>query len=101
MEKSDDIYVISGDLGWSDLGSWGAVMSHLEKDSDGNAVVGGDVRLFGCRDCIVHAQECGTVVLEGLEKCIVSFKGGRMLVCRLSEEQRIKEFSAENHGGAR
>lgn len=95
MEKSDDIYVVSGDLGWSDLGSWGAVGSHLEKDENGNAVVGGDVRLFGCRDCIVHAQECGTVVLEGLEKCVVAFKGGKMLVCRLSQEQRIKEFSAE------
>lgn len=95
MEKSDDIYVISEDLGWSDLGSWGAVASHLPKDPDGNAVVGNDVRLFGCRDCIVHAQDCGTVVLEGLEKCIVAYKDGRMIVCRLSHEQYIKEYSAE------
>lgn len=95
MEKSDVIYVISGDLGWSDLGSWGSVHSHLEHDADGNAVVGEDVRLFGCRDCIVHVQDSGTVVLEGLEKCIVSVKNGKMLVCRFSEEQHIKEFSAD------
>ena len=53
------------------------------------------VRLFGCRDCIVHVQDSGTVVLEGLEKCIVSVKNGKMLVCRFSEEQHIKEFSAD------
>ena len=94
MEKSDDIYVISEDLGWSDLGSWGSVRAHIGHDKDGNATVGKDIRLFNCRNCIVHAQDCGTVVLEGLEDCIVSARGGNMLVCRLSEEQKIKEYSA-------
>ena len=94
MEKSDDIYVISGDLGWTDLGSWGAVKAQLDTDADGNAVIGKDVRLFGCRNCIVHTQDCGTVVLEGLDSCIVSKKGDKMIVCHLSEEQRIKDFSA-------
>ena len=94
MEKSEDIYVISDDLGWSDLGSWSALRAHLEQDADGNAVIGQDVRLFGCRDCIVHAKDCGTVVVEGLEKCIVSAKDGRLLVCSFAEEQKIKDFSA-------
>ena len=31
-------------------------------------------------------------VLEGLEDYIVAEKGGRLLVCRLSNEQKIKEF---------
>ncbi len=94
MEKSDDIYVISDDPGWSDLGSWSAVREHMETDSDGNATAGNDIRLFGCRNCIVHAQGCGTVVIEGLDSCVVSVRDGRMLVCRLSQEQKIKEFSA-------
>ena len=94
MEKSREIYVIAEDLGWSDLGSWGAVKEHLPADADGNSVVGGDVRLFGCRGCIVHAAASETVVLEGLENCIVSASGGHLLVCRLSEEQHIKEYSA-------
>ena len=33
-------------------------------------------------------------VLEGLEGYIVAEKDGRLLVCRLSEEQRIKDFAA-------
>lgn len=95
MEKSDRIHVIAEELGWSDLGSWGSVQTHTAPDAEGNAVVGGDVRLFGCRDCFVHAAEEKTVVVEGLQGYIVSESAGRLLVCRLSEEQRIREFSAE------
>ena len=95
MEKSDRIHVIAEELGWSDLGSWGSVQTHIVPDAEGNTVVGGDVRLFGCRDCFVHAAEEKTVVVEGLQGYIVSESAGRLLVCRLSEEQRIREFSAE------
>jgi mannose-1-phosphate guanylyltransferase len=35
------------------------------------------------------------VVLQGLDGYIVSAKGDRLLVCKRSEEQRIKEFSQE------
>ena len=94
MEKSEDIFVVATDPGWSDLGSWGSVMTHIRADGDGNSIVGDDVRLFGCRNCIVHAADAGTVVVEGLDGYIVAEKGGDVLVCRLSEEQRIKEFSA-------
>ena len=31
-------------------------------------------------------------VLEGMEDCIVVEREGRVLICRLSEEQRIKDF---------
>ena len=56
--------------------------------------MGGDVRLFGCKDCFVHTAGEKTVVVEGLEGYIVAESADRLLVCRLSEEQRIKEFSS-------
>jgi mannose-1-phosphate guanylyltransferase len=96
MEKSDCIHVIATDLGWSDLGSWTAVHDLLPADSNGNAVVGDDVRLFGCRDCVVHVPDEKTVVVEGLEGYIISEIGGNLLVCRRSREQSIKEFSKKS-----
>ena len=97
MEKSRNIYVVAGDFAWSDLGSWGSIKTHIEPDADGNTVVGGDVRLFGCKDCFVHTAGEKTVVVEGLEGYIVAESADRLLVCRLSEEQRIKEFSSEKN----
>ena len=92
MEKADYIYTIPGDFGWSDVGTWGSLWTLLEHDKDGNAVVGKNVHLYGCRGCIVHAPNASSVVLEGMEDSIVVERNGRLLVCRLSEEQRIKDF---------
>ena len=66
---------------------------HVPVDSDANVAVGGDVRMFGCRNCIVHNDSKGIAVIEGLDGYIVAKKGDNILVCRLSEEQHIKEFS--------
>ena len=92
MEKAGYIYTIPGDFGWSDVGTWGSLWTLLDHDENGNAVVGKNVHLYDCRGCIVHAPEAASVVLEGMEDSIVVERDGRILVCRLSEEQRIKDF---------
>lgn len=92
MEKADYIYTIPGDFGWSDVGTWGSLWTLLPHDEDGNAVVGENVFLNDCKGCIVHTQDAASVVLQGLEDSIVVERGGRLLVCKLSEEQRIKDF---------
>lgn len=93
MEKAKEIYTIPADFGWSDLGSWGSLHTLLPQDNNKNAAVGNNVRLYNCSNCIVHTSEEKTVVLEGLENYIVAEKNGRLLVCRLENEQMIKEFS--------
>ena len=93
MEKADYIYTYPSDFGWSDVGTWGSLWTLLPHDDNGNAVVGKNVHLYGCRGCIVHAPDAKSVVLEGIEDSIVVERDGRILICRMSEEQRIKEFS--------
>ena len=92
MEKADYIYTLPGDFGWSDVGTWGSLWTLLEHDENGNAVVGENVHLYDCIGCIVHAPTAPSVVLEGLRYCVVVESEGRLLVCRLSEEQHIKDF---------
>lgn len=92
MEKADYIYTIPGDFGWSDVGTWGSLWTLLPHDENGNAVIGENIHLYGCTGCIVHAPNASSVVLEGLEDSIVVERNGRILICRLSEEQRIKDF---------
>lgn len=92
MEKADYIYTFPADFGWSDVGTWGSLWTLLPHDEDGNAVVGNNVHLYGCKGCIVHAPNARSLVLEGLSDSIVVERDGRILICRLSEEQRIKEF---------
>lgn len=95
MEKSDSIYVISADLGWSDLGSWTSAGSHIAEGTDGNRVVGKDVRLIDSEGCIVHAEDCKKVVVKGLKDYVVACRGGNLLVCPAADEQKIKDYAAD------
>ena len=88
------VYTHPADFGWSDLGNWASLHDKLQKDSANNGAVG-KVNLYECSNCVVHAEEAEKVVLQGLDGYIVSAKGGRLLVCKRSEEQRIKEFSQQ------
>ena len=92
MEKAKSIYVLPADFGWSDLGSWGSLHTLLPADDRQNTKVGNDIRMFDCRNCIVHTQDEKQVVIEGLDGYIVAEKDGRLLVCRLKNEQLIKEL---------
>ena len=64
----------------------------LPQDENGNAKVGKDIRLYECKNCVVHAADETKVVVQGLDGYIVAEKHGQLLVCSLKEEQRIKEF---------
>ena len=94
MEKSDSIYVIAADLEWSDLGSWSSVGGKIRTDRQGNRTVGADVRLERCENCIVHTEDAKMVVVDGLKNYIVAEKDGNFLVCPITDEQKIKEFTA-------
>lgn len=91
--KEGQVYTHPADFGWSDLGNWASLHDKLQKDENGNGAVG-NVKLFECSNCVVHAEDAKKVVLQGLDGYIVSEKNGQILVCKRSEEQRIREFSA-------
>jgi mannose-1-phosphate guanylyltransferase len=92
MEKANNVHTVVSDIGWSDLGTWGSLYTHLAKDDTGNAVVGPDVHLYACRDNMVHNHDGRTMVLQGLEDHIVVSTPDALLVCRKRDEQQIRKF---------
>lgn len=92
MEKAQEIYVLPASFGWSDLGTWGALRGLLPKDGQGNAAVGTNISLHDSRNCIVHTVEEKRVIIQGLDGYIVVEKNNALLICKMDEEQRIKEF---------
>ena len=88
------VYTHPADFGWSDLGNWASLHDKLAKDNNGNGVVG-NVKMYECTNCVVHAEDAKKVVLQGLDGYIFSEKNGQILLCKRSEEQRIRVFSAE------
>jgi mannose-1-phosphate guanylyltransferase len=96
MEKAEEIFVCPSDFGWSDLGTWGSLHEQSKKDLYGNASIGPDVNLIESHNCIVHTMQEKKVVIQGLDGYIVAENNDTLLICKLSEEQRIKQFSGNN-----
>lgn len=86
------VYTHPASFGWSDLGNWQSLHEKLQKDENNNGSVG-FVHMYECNNCVVHTEDAKKVVLQGLDGYIVSEKGGQILVCKRSEEQRIKEWN--------
>ena len=88
------VYTHPADFGWSDLGNWASLHDKLQKDENNNGAVG-NIKLYECSNCVVHAEDAKKVVLQGLDGYIFSEKNGQILLCKRSEEQRIRDFSSD------
>lgn len=95
MEKAENVYVLISDFGWSDLGTWGSLYEQLDKDERKNTVTGKYVFMHDSSGNIVNVQDDKLVVLHGLDDYIVVQNDNIILVCRLEEEQKIKQFVNE------
>lgn len=92
MEKAKNVYVRSSIIGWSDLGTWGSLYTHIDKDKNRNALVGKNVMTYDSKNCIVHVPTDKLVVLQGLEDYIVVESEGVLMICKKEDEQQIRNF---------
>jgi len=92
MEKAANVYVRSSILGWSDLGTWGSLFTHIKKDDHANAIVGKNVMMYKSKGCVVHVPKEKLVVIEGLEDYIIVESDNILLICKKQDEQQIRTF---------
>jgi len=92
MEKAKNVFVILADLGWSDLGTWGSLYTHVEKDNSNNAVIGKNVLTYDSRDNIIMMPKNKLAVIHGLSDYIVVESNDTLLICKKQDEQKIKQF---------
>ena len=89
MEKADNVYVILGDFGWSDLGSWGSL--HDIKDKDGNNnVIEANVLLYDTHDSIFLGDEKKLIVVQGLQDYLIADTGDVLLICKKDIESEMR-----------
>ncbi len=92
MEKADNVYVLTTDIGWSDLGTWGSLYEQKGKDTHNNALIGDNIFVYDVNNSLVSVSGKQLVVLQGLDDFIVVQSDDILLVCKREEEQRIKVF---------
>lgn len=87
----DSIFVISADLGWSDVGAWESLKEALAQTPDEN-VTKGKVLLEESTDSLVFNYGNGLVVGIDLNEMLVVNTGDVLLVCPKTSVPKIKKI---------
>lgn len=91
MEKAKNTFIVPGNFGWSDVGSWDALWEVMSKDDNGNVLIKTETAVnIGGRNCLVHAP--GKVVsLIEVEDIVVVDTPDALLICRRGSSQQVKK----------
>lgn len=91
MEKADNVLLIEGDFGWSDMGSWDALWEVSDKDENGNAANCRDLfAAVDARNSLIHSAG-RLVALIGVEDLIVVDTEDSLLICKRGSSQDVKK----------
>ena len=95
LENAKNVYVVLANFGWSDLGTWGSLYAHLDRDFEGNAVIGDSAHLFETENCIVNLPDDKLALIQGLSDHIVVESDGVLMIVKRVDEQKIKGYLKE------
>ncbi|GJQ21752.1 MAG: mannose-1-phosphate guanylyltransferase [Bacteroidia bacterium] len=91
MEKAGNVYVVKGNFGWSDVGSWDEVVRlSPNKDDQGNAIKGLAIARHSRNNYIDAGGRI--VAAVGVEDLIIISTEDAVLVCRKGQSQEVKEI---------
>lgn len=88
MEKTSRAAVVPADIGWSDIGSYGALWDVGGRDAAGN-LLEGDVLVLDSSNCLVRSDGMLTAVL-GMQDAVVVTSADAVLVCPRDRTQDVK-----------
>jgi mannose-1-phosphate guanylyltransferase len=91
MEKSGEVYVIPGEFGWNDIGSWSEVHRASGKDEQGNSITG-KVILRDTTNSLIYTSE-KLVATIGVDDLVIINTDDALLVCKKGRSQDVKEIS--------
>lgn len=93
LEKMDPRagYVISADIGWSDIGAWEALKEALSDKVDAN-VTKGKILLEDCSDSLLHNETEQLIVGIDLKGLVIVSMDDVILICPKGSVPKIKKF---------
>lgn len=93
IEKSKQVAVVPCKIGWSDIGSWGALGGLIEPDAEGNRVEG-EALLHEVKNCYIRGKE-RLIAAVGIKDLFIIDTPDALLVADKSRAQDIKTIYAQ------
>lgn len=92
MEKAEDVHVLCAEFGWTDLGTWGSLYDISPKDENKNVTLKCETKFYESSNNMVALPEGKLAVIQDLEGYIVAESDDVLLICKMNDEQRIRQF---------
>lgn len=77
MEKATNVFVIKCDFNWSDVGNYKSLYEILDKDENGNVIIG-NPKVENCKNSLIIADREDVIVREIESMVFVSLKEGAL-----------------------
>lgn len=90
MEDAQNVYVVPGDFGWNDVGSWSAVFDLAEKDENDNASKATHAIFVNAGSNLINSESGKVISLVGINNLAVVETKDAILICNLDEAQGVK-----------
>jgi mannose-1-phosphate guanylyltransferase len=92
MEKADNVFMLRGDFGWNDVGSWDALWEISPKDVKGNCVLNDSRTIFeDTEGSLVYNPQRLTAIIGVKDLIIVETKDA-LLICKKGRSQDVKKI---------
>ena len=90
MEKADNIYILPGNFGWDDVGSWLAIERIKGTDGEKNTISGNTIAI-NTHNCIIEASD-KLIAAVGIEDMIIVDTADATLICPKNKSGDIKKI---------
>ena len=95
MERAQDVVVIPADIGWSDIGNWGALADILQGQGRENLALGnGQLVDIDTEGCLTYSRD-RLIATIGLQDLVIVDTGDAVLVCPKERAQDVKSMVDE------
>lgn len=91
MEKAETVFVVPGEFGWNDVGSWRAVYDLRDKNEDGNVIESDQATVVSSKNNLVHSESGKMIALVGVENLAVVETDNAILICDMDNSQGVKQ----------
>ena len=92
MEKAETVFVVPGDFGWNDVGSWMAVYELADKDAYGNVIDAENQITYDSSNCYVSTSSGKMVALVGLQGVAMIETDDAIMIAKLESAQDVKKI---------
>ncbi len=99
MEKADNVFVIPGNFGWSDVGSWDALWEISPKDIKENVILSGSQAILEDSESSLIYTPRKLTALVGVKDLIIVETKDALLICKKGRSQDVKRIVEKLEAG--